>query len=872
LKKLNGEKPSPGKRKRRRWKQIWLINRQIDQLALKTNKSWIQKINKFKLEFLGNFNEDAIFKEKGWIYLMYNLQTKRVYVGQTSKSLFERYKSHEAAFKFDKNRTTYQYFRKFGFHSWIITPLLKVNDIRMLDIEEKRAMHYFRELIINDSYSWGLVPKFKNKTMKAKDIERLNFLRLRSKITNFMIFKICFDPFEKWRLWKKDTIFKYLCEIKKFGKKKNLARKSIVRLISNLKTKYGIKIKENYILKINKGTNNIKSKLLRWIKNEIDNKYEKSFQSKFIKKSIKIVEKKQIKMSQIINNSRVFLNENNNTCNCKEYEFEKDKDGHILCRTDQIPEKYEKLKKILQKNSNSGLLFSGSENIRFQIKVIKEALNVFNIQDWKNESHQELYSILCENFQWNFKRYSIDNFHGYVKSIIKPFQKDICFVEVDKNARSWCLICPKRYIERTNEAFQEENLYKKINEKEINQEENNMRRDYPWNSIITLFKGTFGNARILPKNKDLEKSRPLVSFFKFPARMAGKIAARCLTKLVNWAGNKLKSMDLKTTEHFINFIKNFNNYNNKNKTNTNKDLFFWKFDIENHFTNLDINKVKIALDEILEQYTFENRKSIFSIHRHIGQKDKDCFGIKRHRDFRLISFEELKKYIHYELNYPIFSVGKTFYKQVNGLPMGSFVAPGLAVLFCIWAEWKINLRNSYDRNQIDFIRYKDDILAITFHNSKEMFERTAKDLENIYGNGLKIKQEAIDKNRTNFLEYILNYNKINKKLEMSVLNKNDMIMNKIFNCNFYAKIVNYPEIDLMVDKVQIIGIIIGIIKKINRNSNSIIVKKISIKSILNELKLKKYPKNWIKSAIWKTNSWNFDKIVWIESFNEIFLQ
>jgi hypothetical protein len=130
--------------------------------------------------------------------------------------------------------------------------------------------------------------------------------------------------------------------------------------------------------------------------------------------------------------------------------------------------------------------------------------------------------------------------------------------------------------------------------------------------------------------------------------------------------------------------------------------------------------------------------------------------------------------------------------------------------------------------------------------------------------------ESIDRNTTQFLEYFINYDKKLRRFEMSVMNENDLWLAKTFNFNFISRIVNYPEIDLITDKIQTIGIIIGIIKKINRNSNSKKLKKIAILSILNELKIKKYLKNWIKNAIWKVNAWNSDKVIWLEAYKIVF--
>lgn len=74
----------------------------------------------------------------GRIYLITNLFNGTRYVGQTTQSLEERYKAHciDAKKKRNKNRKLYCAMNEFGYGSFKIEELEKVEDVAMLNIRE----------------------------------------------------------------------------------------------------------------------------------------------------------------------------------------------------------------------------------------------------------------------------------------------------------------------------------------------------------------------------------------------------------------------------------------------------------------------------------------------------------------------------------------------------------------------------------------------------------------------------------------------------------------------------------------------------------------------------------------------------------------
>lgn len=74
----------------------------------------------------------------GLIYLITNLQNGMKYVGQTTQSLNDRYKTHciDAKKEKNKNRKLYYAMNEFGFNSFKIEELETVEDIALLNTRE----------------------------------------------------------------------------------------------------------------------------------------------------------------------------------------------------------------------------------------------------------------------------------------------------------------------------------------------------------------------------------------------------------------------------------------------------------------------------------------------------------------------------------------------------------------------------------------------------------------------------------------------------------------------------------------------------------------------------------------------------------------
>jgi hypothetical protein len=134
---------------------------------------------------------------------------------------------------------------------------------------------------------------------------------------------------------------------------------------------------------------------------------------------------------------------------------------------------------------------------------------------------------------------------------------------------------------------------------------------------------------------------------------------------------------------------------------------------------------------------------------------------------------EIIKMMEFVVNNTFFTLGKSLYKQVHGIPMGTDCAPQLANLFLHSLEHKFIMKNIKRKSQIIrslnlTFRYIDDLTVI---NGSDIMDNVKKEIYPPY----------------------LNLIRINNDLNMAdVLDLNIEINNKKFYTKLFDKRVNLP--------------------------------------------------------------------------------
>ena len=137
------------------------------------------------------------------------------------------------------------------------------------------------------------------------------------------------------------------------------------------------------------------------------------------------------------------------------------------------------------------------------------------------------------------------------------------------------------------------------------------------------------------------------------------------------------------------------------------------YDFSTLYTTSPHNLIKDELTELIEQ-TFNREGSLY-----LACNDKNAFFTSEQpKRYKLWSCQKMCDALHYLLDNIFIRFDSKLYRQIVGIPMGSYCAPLVAdlFLFCYERDFMLSLS---DNNQTDIIeafnfisRYLDDFLNI----------------------------------------------------------------------------------------------------------------------------------------------------------------
>jgi hypothetical protein len=741
---------------------------------------------------------------------------------------------------------------KSGFANWIMMPLEEVHNQLELDIAERRWMHHFRSTLINDPLSWYQKPVKKKREewkpireSQQTRIEKRKLLTSEYRNKTRIILKS-----DIWREWSPNTLIRYLTHLKIAKIRTSLIRKAAEIVRAHLRKHHNLQIRASYDLRLLYDPSLEKASIKRWIEKRIKAELpEHDLLSKYILNHMEIRFIAEKTIGSMLNNSRHVLNEEDRykECRCHQHEKLPMKDGHVFLRASELPDEYKELRDILTLCKKNPVTFNNRDYLGYQLRYIQRFLEKFIPNpSWRKEDNEELIKILHRNFPPDPK----SPLHlSYILKAINSM-RGYCFIELDKNANTWAIVCPHLYRQISKQNFNDDVFYKKIDLPE-NQVKELIEKKYLRLDLHKIIKGnkrwTIPNAKLLPKNKDINRFRPLVSYYRFHSRPIGKYMSRALSVVIKALSKRWCTMELQNSKDFPTSIEKLNQ--NERWTSTFNETTFAKFDIKNQFTNLNKTKVLKALQFALQELSSEIGIRYFAIRRRANEKHADRLGLGRKRDYTCFSFHDLLQYAIFELSTPYFKAGKQIYYQKNGLPMGGFLSAGLAVIYSMVTEYKNRRKWRHLGYKTRWFRYRDDILLIAQKRLQpEEIETIRQLLNDIYGEGLTVELEDHSYEKINFLEFWL------ASATPSLITWN---FNK--NCDTVYKtkpkqVVRFPDIRAYYQPSIFRSICSGMITKAIRASPHSLGQLIGITQLMIELKEKEYKLRWITEAIYKTNT------------------
>jgi hypothetical protein len=272
-----------------------------------------------------------------------------------------------------------------------------------------------------------------------------------------------------------------------------------------------------------------------------------------------------------------------------------------------------------------------------------------------------------------------------------------CF-ELDKNGQCGLIMCKRLAAQNLKTTFYEDhNHYNSPLARRITKDKIEGVPDYQW--LLERWKATYTlnkwdryttwdnksaipHAYIIPKNKDIEKQRPISSYCRHP-----------LKKLLNRAGRALTAalQNLDEQTHFTlwnttHFSTDVQNKVERIISSGFPDVLALAGDIKNMYTELPHDHILKAVKWVLQHVEQKRRKTINVTMRGRGGAR---IGVSRNNEkTKSVTFttEELLKIIEFDLQNAYFTAGDILMRQHTGIPMGSPISPILATCICAYDE------------------------------------------------------------------------------------------------------------------------------------------------------------------------------------------
>ena len=620
---------------------------------------------------------------------------------------------------------------------------------------------------------------------------------------------------DTWRQWNELVLINLLINMKKAKLPINIERETSHKIRNHLNKIYHFKLKPYYLIRIPTMRLDIRNQLKAWIKHYTNQHYTDAYSS-YVANHTKIIMESTIKLGNLIDNTKRILRNyshknNKETCYCEHYPELRRAKEHINIKAQDLPNSWLEVKNLLTTSKKTPILLPYHTFLGISFDRIRTFLNQNQLyRKWSSLENEKLFRIFYRP-KPKQETLTLDN----VETIMKPLRNIFGFIPLDKNNNTWSIVCKYNYIQLHQKEFNNTNYYElvKLQPKTLMKKIEQQYKE----EVITKYKHKINTNRrwelshayLLPKNKDTDKTRPIVSYFHHFSKTLGEKIARALTVMIKTLTIKWDTCEMHNINMLNTLLQPYKNSKTWQEAIKNKKVTLMKFDIKSQFTNLNKDRVMKALEYGLEYLrTQTTRKLCFCIRNRKYERRYDHIGHpQKYKEIGILP-DLVLAYIKYELDTSFFQINGTCYRQKNGLPMGGFNSAPLA---CLDAMVQEHQNANLLRGRIK-IRYRDDILMILPRIlDEDAIHKQHNKLNKIYGPDLTVELEGYSYNKMNFLEFTLLFN-----LETHHYNKNYNISTQKMIIRYPAATAEYPT-HIMLG--TIIGTIIGTMKRtINRAS------------------------------------------------------
>jgi len=162
---------------------------------------------------------------------------------------------------------------------------------------------------------------------------------------------------------------------------------------------------------------------------------------------------------------------------------------------------------------------------------------------------------------------------------------------------------------------------------------------------IAKLKNSFklNSGKVICKSKDLNRVRPLISYFENIAKSAGRFSSIALNVVIIALAKIWNTFDLYKTSDFLAVIKRLNLNGKWFPLIKDGNITYFEFEVKEMYSNLDKPEVTEALKAAFTDLHSKLHILNVSIHKKRAMKSKDKLGLPKSKKFKRLQNPFLSK-------------------------------------------------------------------------------------------------------------------------------------------------------------------------------------------------------------------------------------
>ena len=472
-----------------------------------------------------------------------------------------------------------------------------------------------------------------------------------------------------------------------------------------------------------------------------------------------------------------------------------------------------------------------------------------------NEIHKNInLQYHCHNFQNEVNEIYDKNVYK-----IRDILKNHVVSSLDKNNGALLISCQQDYYNTLTQAFINDQHYKIITNTNTSIVIEQHRKHYAarqygiplqqswyklcgWNR-----KGSLPYVYINYKNKDLNKHRPIMSYYNHPMKLLFKLAGTALTFLLTQIPSNYYHFNLFNITHVKTFINNTNNKFEKIKVNS---IYAFMMDIKNMYTEMKHPSIMKAVHWLVSISNKVRGHDRLAVKRIKNAKYNTHWGRSYNKNTHTELFiSNMIQIIEYDMNNVIFTLGNVILQQINGIPMGGFISAPEAQLVCIYSEVQFHSSLGSDSKYISGSRYMDDLTIFIAYNNQNISSMTRvvkiiNLLNHTYDEKLELEEQIPQNNNIyTYLECIIKVN--NATVTIEPYQKNAEYIQQ-HQKQKLLKLQHYNSYSPTTTKI---AVLVGTLHRLNNYTMNDHQLYLSIMNLWYEIKTIKYPIKTLLTAL-----------------------